>query len=201
MDELAGSGDPHARSAAVTLRRLVQATVLDWRAALAAGTLAGQRRLRHLALQRAAAADDLALMQALVAQGCDPAEPVRGGYTPIDVALTGRGLTVVRWLLERRVPVDHTLRVGARAVDPALAEELLRRGASVDASAVSSAADNNDERVVDLMSRALRPDADRPAWLLARLRTRAAQATAAGERRRAAVLTEVADRLAGHGQG
>jgi hypothetical protein len=156
VEELSRDGDPRLLTAAGKLRHLVQASVLDWRGALRAGTLAGRRRLRRLALERAAAGDDLDLMQALVAQGCDPAEQVRNGLTPIDVALAHRGLTVVRWLLERQVPVANTLRVGARTVDLGLAEELLRRGASVDASAVAAAARNPDGAVADLLSRAAR---------------------------------------------
>ncbi|GAA3923780.1 hypothetical protein [Actinoplanes auranticolor] len=76
------AGDPRLRTAAGKLRHLVQATVLDWRGALRTGTLVGPRRLRRLALDRAAARDDLDLMRALVAQGCDPAEPARNGLTP-----------------------------------------------------------------------------------------------------------------------
>jgi hypothetical protein len=132
-------------------------------------------------------------MRTLVAAGCDPAEQVRGGLTPIDLALTGRGLTVARWLLDQGVPVDNTLRVGAHAVDLPLAGELLRRGASVDASALSSALDNEDEAVTELLSRTLAPGAGHPEWLLERLRQKAAQAGPASGR--AAVLARVADRL------
>ncbi|MEV4351081.1 SMI1/KNR4 family protein [Actinoplanes sp. NPDC049596] len=174
VEELSASGDPRARAAAVKLRGLVREAVLDWRGALRAGTIAGQRRLRRLALDRAAAADDLALLQELVARGCDPAEPVRAGLTPIDVALAGRGLAVATWLLDRQVPVGNTLRVGAHAVDLGLAEELLRRGATVDASAVASAVDNPDPAVVELLARALPPESDRPDWLIRRLGDRAA---------------------------
>jgi len=178
--------------------------VLDWRGALRAGTIAGQRRLRRLALERAAAGDDLALMQELVARGCDPAEHLRGGLTPVDIALANQGLAVAAWLLERQVPVGNTLRVGAHAVEVGLAEELLRRGASVDASAVAAAVNNRDVAVVDLLARALPPGSDRPDWLIRRLRQRAAQAAPVGdrpltdaepERHRSTVLNRVADAL------
>ncbi|WP_243420759.1 ankyrin repeat domain-containing protein [Micromonospora globispora] len=117
IDDLADSGDPHARAAAAKLRQLVQATVLDWRRALDQGTLVTQRRLRRLALDQAAADDDVALLARLVALGCDPAEQIRSGLTAIDVALLHRASAVVRWLLERRVPVENSLQVGAHAVD------------------------------------------------------------------------------------
>ncbi len=204
VEGLSRISDPRARTAADKLRRLVREAVLDWRGALRAGTIAGQRRLRRLALERAAAGDDLALVQELVAHGCDPAESVRGGLTPIDIALGRRGFTVAAWLLERQVPVGNTLRVGAHAVDLGLAEELLRRGASVDASAVAAAMSNQDVAVVDLLARALPPGSDRPQWLIRRLRQRAAQAAPAGERpgddaeperHRSAVLNRLAEAL------
>lgn len=202
VDALSGSADAPARAAAAKLRRLVQATVLDWRGALRAGTIAGQRRLRRSALDRAAAGDDLAVMQALVAQGCDPAEQVRGGLTPVDVALSHRAFAVVRWLLQRQVPVPDTLRVGAHAAGPELAAELLRRGATVDASALGSAVNNDDIAVLELLSRAYRADGDNPEWLRRRLREKAAQAAAGRpgadvtrEQHRAEVLTRTADIL------
>lgn len=204
VEALAAAGDRHARSAADTLRGLVRSAVLDWRSALQAGTLAGQRRLRRLALQRAATADDPALLAELVAQGCDAAEQIRGGLTPVDVALTHGALNAARWLLHQRVPVTNTLRAGAHAVDLGLAGELLSRGATVDASAVSRAVGNTDPAVVDLLARALPYDAGRPAWLISRLRERAARAALVGargqegaerERHRAQVLNRTADRL------
>jgi hypothetical protein len=208
VDELGDSGDPDARSAAAKLRRLVQATVLDWRGALNEGTLAARRRLRRLALERAAADDDVALLARLVAMGCDPAEEVRSGLSPLDVALLHRASAVIPWLLEQGVPVENSLRVGAHAVDVELARNLLDRGASVDAGAVSRALENEDAEVVRLLSRAVRPT-EELARLGPRLRMLAAQAALAGgrltarsdataaerEQRRSSVLTELADRF------
>jgi hypothetical protein len=208
VDEVGDSGDRHARSAAAKLRRLVQATVLDWRSALDRGTLVTQRRLRRLALDRAAADDDVALLARLVALGCDPAEEVRNGLSPIDVALLHGASAVVRWLLEQRVPVENALQVGAHAVDLELARDLLGRGASINACAVSRALDNEDVEVVRLLSRAVRPD-DALGRLGPRLRMMATQAALASrrataqsdetaaerEQRRSAVLAELADRF------
>lgn len=158
IDELGDGGDPDARSAAAKLRRLVQATVLDWRGALEDGTLAGQRRLRRLALERAAADDDAALLARLVARGCDPAEETHSGLSPLEVALRDGAFEVVAWLLEHGVPVENSLRVGAHAVDVDLARTLLDRGASVDASTVTRALENEDPEVAHLLSRAVQPD-------------------------------------------
>ncbi|WP_433461794.1 hypothetical protein [Spirillospora sp. CA-128828] len=208
VDELGGSDDPDARSAAAKLPRLVQATVLDWRGALDEGTLATQRRLRRPALERAAAGDDVALLARLVVVGCDPAEEVRNGLSPLDVALLHRASAVVPWLLEQGVPVENSLRVGAHAVDLELARNLLDRGASIDASTVARALENEDAEVVQLLSRAVRPD-EGLALLGPRLRMLAAQAALAGDRlkaradetaaereqRRSSILRELADRF------
>ncbi|URM97425.1 hypothetical protein LUW76_25425 [Actinomadura madurae] len=208
IDELGNRGEPDARSAAAKLRRLVRATVLDWRGALGEGTLAGQRRLRRLALERAAADDDVALLARLVAMGCDPAEEIDSGLSPLEVALRHQAFEVIGWLLEQGVPVENSLRVGAHAVDVDLARTLLDRGASVDASTLTRALENEDPEVVHLLSRAVRPD-EELARLGPRLRMLAAQAALAGDRlsaqsdatvaereqRRSSVLTELADRL------
>ncbi|WP_446219346.1 hypothetical protein [Micromonospora sp. IBHARD004] len=150
QDPWGNSGDPHARSAAAKLRRLVRATVLDWRRALDPGTLVTQRRLGRLALDRAAANDDVALLARLVALGCDPTEEVRNGLTAIDVALLHRANAVVQWLLERRVPVENSLQVAAHAVDLDLARDLLHQGARINTCVVSRALDNEDVEVVRL---------------------------------------------------
>jgi hypothetical protein len=208
IDDLGSSGDPNARSAAAKLRRLVRATVLDWRGALDGGTLAGERRLRRLALERAAADDDVALLARLVALGCEPAEEIHSGLSPLEVALRHRAFAVIEWLLERGVPVENSLRVGAHAVDVDLARTLLERGALVDASTVAQALENEDPEVVHLLSRVVQPDKGL-ARLGPRLRMLAAQAAAVGDRlsaqsdataaerehRRSSLLKELADRF------
>ena len=210
IDELADSSDSYTQAAAAKLRQLVRRTVLDWRGALEQGTLVAQRRLRRLALDRAAASDDVALLARLVALRCDPAEEVRNGLTPIDVALLHRAFAVVRWLLERRVPVANCLQVGAHAVDVDLARTLLDRGAAVNACALTRALDNEDVEVLRLLSGAVQPD-DELCQLGPRLRMLAAQAAAAAgrpsptaqpddttagrEQHRSAVLAELADRF------
>ncbi|MFI0358017.1 hypothetical protein [Actinomadura sp. 9N407] len=192
VDDLAGGTDPHARTAAEKLRRLVQATVLDWRGALDQGTLVAQRRLRRLALGRAAAGDDVESLARLVAVGCDPSEEVYNGLTPIDVALRDGATAAVRWLLDQRVPVENSLQDGAHAVDLDLARDLVDRGAMINATALSRALDNQDLEVVQLLARAVQPD-DTLAGLVPRLRMLAAQA--GQDRDRSAVLAELADRF------
>ncbi|GAB3831504.1 ankyrin repeat domain-containing protein [Dactylosporangium cerinum] len=208
VDDLHDSGDPRVRELAEKLRRLVRSSVLDWRGALDRGTLIEERRLRRLALERAAAADDLALLERLVASGCDPAEEVGGGLTPVDVALRHRSSTVTRWLVDRGVPVGNSLRVGAHAVDADLARHLLDRGAAVDATALDRALHNDDIAVVQALAEAVRPD-DGLRRLGLRLRQLAAQAALAGrhaaarsdakaaarEQRRSEILKDLAGRF------
>jgi hypothetical protein len=192
IDSLAESSDPHARSAAGKLRRMVRDTVLDWRGALQAGTLVAQRRLRRLALDHAASAGDLVLLDRLVALGCDPAEEVRNGLTPIDLALLAGATGTARHLLAKGVPVANALRVGAHAVDLPLARDLLDRGAAVDASAVQRATGNPDAAVVRLLAHAVPSSPD----LAPHFRMLAAAADAAAGRAQAAGHSETAAREA-----
>jgi hypothetical protein len=208
IDDLLDSGDPQARVAGAKLRRLVQAAVLDWRTALERGRLRAERRLRRLALDHAATHDDVALLQRLIALGCNPSEEVRASLTPIDIALLHRAFAVVTWLLDQHVPVDNCLRVGAHAVDLDLAHDLLRRGALVDTSTIWRALDNPDIEVVQIIANAA-PPADDLQQMGLRLRMLAAQANIASQRatatdgselahqqqRRATVLTELANRF------
>lgn len=208
IDGLLDSGDPRIRATGAELRRLVRATVLDWRTALEQGTLAGQARLRRLALERAAINDDLVLLQRIVAEGCRPEEEVGAGLTPIDVALLHEAFTVVEWLLGQRVPVDNCLRVGSHSVNLDLARNLLARGATVDAFTLIRAMDNEDVEVLELLAGAVQPSDDLQR-LGPRLRMMAAQARIASnraatvadgpladrQRARATALTGLADRF------
>ncbi|GIF44283.1 ankyrin repeat domain-containing protein [Actinoplanes xinjiangensis] len=194
IDELAEEEPVVARK----LRDLVRGTVLDWRPALAAGTLAGEPRLRRLALDRAASAGDADLLERLAAAGCDLAEPVRGGLTAIDIALVNRRLEAVEGLLGRKVPVTNTLRTGAHAVTAGMARVLLDRGAVVTADAVGGAIDNDDPEVLRLVAAHL-PSSAEVREHVPRLRMLAAQAAHAADRSgdermrdRATVLRELA---------
>ncbi|GAB7038481.1 MULTISPECIES: SMI1/KNR4 family protein [Catenuloplanes] len=177
------------------LRALARSAVLDWRAALDAGTIAGSPRLRRLALDRGAA--DVTVLSRLAAQGCDLGEPARGGMTALDVALARSAYDAARWLLERDVPVTHALRFGAAGIDADLAAELLRRGARVDEHALSAVVDNPDPDVIALLTRSSGPPSEH---LADHVRMLAAQAEIAadrgepGARRRAEVLRALAGR-------
>ncbi|MEU4160943.1 ankyrin repeat domain-containing protein [Actinoplanes sp. NPDC026670] len=197
IDDLAGEQP----AVAGKLRDLVRSAVLDWPAALAAGTLAEAPRLRRLALDRAASSGDTDLLERLAETGCDLAEPVRGGLTPIDIALVNGRLEAARNLLGRRVPVTNTLRTGAHAVTADLARTLLARGAMVTSDAVGGAIDNADPEVLRLVAARLPASAEARAHV-PRLRMLAAQAAHAADRSgdqrmrdRATVLRELADMI------
>ena len=191
VDGLADDTNPHARTAAEKLRRLVQATVLDWRGALDRGTLPSEPRLRRLALTRAAEGDDVELLTRLVELGCDPSEKVDNGLAPIDVALHQGAVRAARWLLDQGVPVENTLLLRADVVDADLARALLDRGAHVHAGTLWRALDNEDVGVLRLVLRAF-PSDDTLARLAPKLRMHAARA--GRDEHRAAILKEVADR-------
>lgn len=202
IDEL-GTGGPGERAAAAKLRAIVLGAVLDWRGAIDDGTIAGQGRLRRLALRRAAEENDVDLLARLASLGCDPGEAVRGGLTPIDVALLNRSPDAAWWLLGRGVAVTNTLRLGAHAVDLPLARELLARGAEVTVQAVSRAFDNADIEVtrvigVGLSDAVPRKDLDLHMRMLAKQAEIAAGRAPADEpaRRRATVLREIINRHA-----
>ena len=198
VDDLAGE---HPQTAA-KLRDLVRATVLDWRGALTTGTIAAEPRLRRLAIDRVAAAGDTGTLERLAAAGCDLAEPVRNGLTAIDLALLGSRLETVEWLLARDVPVVDSLRTGAHAVGPDLARRLLDRGAVVTADAVDRALDDGDPEVIRMLAGelssidGLRDSAQRIRMLAAQARHAAERSDGDRDRRRAAILTELADRVA-----
>ena len=140
IDHLASSGG-EGRGAAEKLRGLVRGTVLDWRAALADGSLLSNRALRRLCLEHAACKDDLEILGRLAWMRCDFSEALRGGGNGLDYALASGALRAARFFLDRGVPATGSLRAGARNADVELAQELLRRGAEVDANAIFAAVD------------------------------------------------------------
>ena len=148
LDALEALG-PAGRSAAEKLHRLVRRVVLDWRGAVDDGSIAKREQLARLAMEHAAATDDVVLLEKLARQGVDPRAAVRGG-TPIEHALLHRSEKVTRWLLDRGAPVENALHQSSSSIDPELARELLRRGARADRIAALNAvhADRLDTALV-----------------------------------------------------
>jgi hypothetical protein len=150
IDALAASGSA-GRSAADRLRDMVARAVVDWRAALADGSIVDRVEHRQLACEHAATGDDVELVELLARLGCDLHQPLAGGATMLDHALGAGSLRVARALLTRDVAVTGALRHGAGQIDLALARTLLERGSVVDEDAVFAAVDAGHGDVAELL--------------------------------------------------
>ncbi|MCC6812264.1 MAG: ankyrin repeat domain-containing protein [Deltaproteobacteria bacterium] len=150
IDGLATRGTA-GKSAAEKLRSLVRGCVLDWRAALADGTLVQRRLLRNIALEHAARANDVELCRRLKAEGCSLHERVSGGATMLEHALAAGSLQVAHFLIAEGAPVDRALRYGAHIIDVSLARDFLSRGAIPDEAAIFAATRDGDPDVAWMM--------------------------------------------------
>lgn len=154
IDALAQDG-PHGASAAEILRDLVRSSVLDPAAAVADGSVVHDERLLRLAWRAAVADDDVDAVDRLLALGADPAAKVAGGGTPLDHALQQGSAAVQRRLLDLDVPAPDGIRNAAGRLSAALCDELLQRGATVDATAVLSSAGSDPPAVTERLARTL----------------------------------------------
>lgn len=138
LDELDTMG-PAERELASSLRALLRAVIIDWRAALDDGSIAGSAIGRRLALEHAARTDDMELAHRLEESGCSLREGLAGGGTILDLALACGSTRLVRELVTRDLPMKDAIRNGASILTAELATELLRRGAEADPTAVLTA--------------------------------------------------------------
>jgi hypothetical protein len=143
---------------AEALKARVRMAVIDWRRDLDEGRLADRPRSRRLALDHAAGAGDLDLLQTLQTLGCDLDEGVRGGASVLDLALMSGRLDVARWLLDQGVDVERAIVSGASKASPELLAELLARGARPDGQAAMNAAREGAEENAILILEALKDD-------------------------------------------
>jgi hypothetical protein len=98
--DLAREAGKLAASDANRLQALLTGAFADWRSALERGTLSADPRLARLALEHAAEAGDLALLQRLERAGIDLARPLRGGGTVLDFALDHGHIGLANALLD-----------------------------------------------------------------------------------------------------
>jgi hypothetical protein len=133
IDALGARGSSGA-SAAAKFRSPVSGTILDWRAAIENGSIATNERLRRLAFEAAARDDNVQLTMRLAGLGCSLTEKISGGGTLLDHALVHGSMALVRFLLDRNVPVLDAIRNGSGVATKELVEELLKRGAEPDPS-------------------------------------------------------------------
>lgn len=89
------------------MKACLGALVLDWQAALEAGSIAARPDLQRLALERAVEADDTALLERLEASGVELGQLIRGGVNgPVFARLLKRDAAqawfAVRGIAERQ---------------------------------------------------------------------------------------------------
>ncbi len=119
LDALEAAGEP-GKALKGRLEVLLRQRILDWRPALADGSLAAEPRLRQLALAEAAQDGDIDLLQRLRDAGCDFAETLRGRGGVLEACLARGRLEAARWLLDQGVAVHQdSLQIGAAHLDAA----------------------------------------------------------------------------------
>lgn len=155
LDALEAAGEP-GKALKGRLEVLLRQRILDWRPALADGSLAAEPRLRQLALAEAAQDGDIDLLQRLRDAGCDFAETLRGRGGVLEACLARGRLEAARWLLDQGVAVHQdSLQIGAAHLDAVLAERLLRLGAISDPNTVLLALQYGDADAARIMARPL----------------------------------------------
>jgi hypothetical protein len=137
------------------LTALVRSTILDWRTALANGSIATDARLRHLALNHAATKGDLALVEQLQARGCDIEERYIGGGNLLDHALLLGQDALADALIERGVDASNAIVAAASMLDARRTAQLLDLGAEIGLNAPRIAANAGHVDSARLMADAL----------------------------------------------
>lgn len=132
-----GASDPERSEA---LMRIVEAAIVDWRAALEAGDLVSKPRHGQLALAHASTAGDIELFERLSAMGCDLDERFGGGGGPLTHAFAHGRLDAARWLLDKGADVTDAIGAAAMTAPTELIAELLARGSVPSGLAASAAA-------------------------------------------------------------
>lgn len=122
-----------------TFRATLRRAILDWRGALDAGTLAADKRLRHLALQTVARDGDLALAARMADQGCDLGERYAGGGNLVDLLLVHGNDAQAGEMLAQGVDGSQAIINAASCIVPERARQLIALGAEVTALATAQA--------------------------------------------------------------
>lgn len=151
VDEIAAEHD----ALGAELTAIARAAVLDWRPALEDGTIASSPAALRLALSHASQNDDRALMTALFAQGCEIDEPLAGGRSLFEHAVSREPIDTALWLAELGADVGGAFECGAHALSREQAEEFLGRGARVTGQAAMAAARSGDIGTARILADAL----------------------------------------------
>lgn len=149
------SNDDPALAEALTA--LVREAVLDWRGAMERDDIATHPRLFRVALEHAASVGDIALMERLIASGCDINERLRGGGNMLDHALARGHVAAGQWLIDQGASVENAVVNGASQTPAEMVADLLHRGARATplAAVAAARADRMDSAVLiaDAMAR------------------------------------------------
>jgi hypothetical protein len=112
--------------------------MVDWRSALADGTLGQNGALSRIALRHAVATDDAALVEKLAAADVALDGPLAGSAIATDLALSHGAHAAAAALVRAGAPVAHdALDYIDSAVSPELVDLLLSRGAEPTATAIA----------------------------------------------------------------
>lgn len=112
--------------------------MVDWRSALAAGTLAQDAPLARVSLRHAIATDDAALVEQLAGAGVALDGPLLGSAMASDLALSHGAHQAAEALVRAGAPVAHdALDYIDSAVSPELVGLLLERGAKPSPTAIA----------------------------------------------------------------
>ncbi|MEZ5956186.1 MAG: SMI1/KNR4 family protein [Hyphomonadaceae bacterium] len=122
------------------LRSIVRGAVVDWRGALASGTIAGNPRLRRVAMRNAITRDDRELLSELEAAKCSFDEPLRATGNALDLALALGKVELAELFLAKGVSALNAVRNGAHKAPAGLVLRLLKAGSRADGFAARSAA-------------------------------------------------------------
>ncbi len=151
--------DDLTADSAADLKAVIQRGHADWRSALDGGGIAADRKSSRQALGEVARTGDVALLEALEAQGVDVAQPLFGGGTILDHALAKGQTALAHALLDRKIPVgDQTTQCLRQITDQRLVERLLDAGARANDHAVYEAALSGNVETARRLAEALFAD-------------------------------------------
>ncbi|ANP47719.1 hypothetical protein [Candidatus Viadribacter manganicus] len=128
------------RPLADALRGIVRGAVVDWRGALASGAIAGEPRLRRVAMRDAITRDDRELLSQLEAAKCSFDEPLRATGNALDLALALGHVELAELFFKKGVNAVNAVSNGAHNAPPDFVRRLLEAGSRPNRIAARSAA-------------------------------------------------------------
>jgi len=124
IDPLEEDG-PEGKALAERLHGLMRSLVVNWRAMLADGTLAGDFAFELAAIEEIMETDDFDALKALAAAGIDLNKRRRGEANALDTAARSNASACLGWLLSEGIDASETLVFGAGSLGLDETEALL----------------------------------------------------------------------------